>query len=81
MLQRDELRDQHAIVRGLRDRQMEIAAGARVGRRVVNDGFSFIQQAPEFLVIGGCRMLGGKLRRMPRGPFGLLFSTLPAASQ
>ncbi len=63
MLQRDQLRQQHAIVRGLRHREMEVAAGARVGRVVVDHGLGFGDEARELGVVGGGRVFGGKLGR------------------
>ena len=61
VLQREQLRHQHAVVRGLGDREMEVAAGAGVGRRVVDDRFRLVEQARSFAMVGGGRVLGGEL--------------------
>ncbi len=63
MIERDELYDQHAVVGRLGDREMEIAARARIRVGVIDQAFRFREQPLQPCVVGWRRVLRGKLGR------------------
>jgi hypothetical protein len=65
VLQREQLHGEHAVVRGLRHRQVEVAAGAGKLRSVAELALGVGEQPPQLGAIGRRRVLRGQLR--PQG--------------
>ena len=61
VLKRDQLHDQHAVVRCFGDREVEIARQAREDIEIAHDGFRVGEQLAQFGDVVGGRVLGGEL--------------------
>src|SRR6185312_4174841 len=61
MLERNELDDQHAVMRGLRDRKVKIARQPGEAVEVCGRFFGLAQERAQFRDVGGGRVFSGKL--------------------